>query len=103
MVLFPRDDMGIQVDRDIRAMWQKDITEMPKGIALEEALFKQGHLSKEQFSKGHLLKAREQAKEAQAVIDAVKAAAAENKLKRKKPTRGALTNAHLLGQYEFIV
>ncbi len=102
LVLFPRDDMGIKVDADIRQMWQKDIADAPKGIELDEALFRQGHLSQDQFSKGHIVKARQHAKEMQVASDAAKAAAADNKLKRKKPMRGVLTNTHLLGQYDFL-
>jgi hypothetical protein len=102
LVLFPRDDMGVKVDADLRAVWHDGIDSMPKGVELEAALFKDGHLTEEQFSQGHILKARQQAIERKMIADAVKAAAADKKLKRKRVSKGALTNTHLLGQYDFL-
>jgi len=102
LIIFPRDDMGIKVDADIRQMWQRGMEDIPKGSELDFALFKQSHLSKEQFTNGHFFKAQENARTMQMAAAAVQAAAAEKKLKRKKTTQGALTNTHLLGKFAFI-
>ncbi len=102
LVLFPREEIGVKIDEEMQEMWHKGIEDMPKGNELDFALFNQGHLSKDQFVNGHLFKAREQAQIAQAAAAAAQAAAADRKLKRKRTSRGALTNMHLVGKFAFL-
>jgi len=96
-IIFPVDSMGVQVDADMRALWHLDIASMPREVELEQALFQQGHLSKEQLSTAYLQKARVRAAEAQAVAQAVQEQKAANRKIRKRVALSAITNQHLLG------
>jgi len=94
-VLFPVDQsVRCSVDADLRALWSS--VQVPRSVPeLEEALWRAGHLSREQYQAGHLEKSRQSARGLQAAKDAKLAAIAERKAKRKRyPTK--VTNAAFL-------
>jgi hypothetical protein len=87
-VLFPVDvSVDVPVDTDLRALWNG--VALPRSVPeLEEALWRAGHLSREQYQAGHLEKSRQSARGLQAAKDAKLAAIAERKAKRKRyPTK----------------